>query len=133
MGAKEVFYLGNKQFDRRSAVGVQNYLTIRYLKTLDELKKLKSQYRLVGIENNIPNVKSIYSYTPYTKSLFIFGEEGCGIDKEILDMCDDKVYVPQTGTVRSLNVSSCAAIVMADYVQKRKTFKFKMINWWREK
>jgi tRNA G18 (ribose-2'-O)-methylase SpoU len=54
--------------------------------------------------------------------LFIFGEEGCGIPKSILDHCNHHgmiVEIPQFGSVRSLNVASAASIVMYDYVTRR--------------
>jgi tRNA G18 (ribose-2'-O)-methylase SpoU len=48
----------------------------------------------------------------------IFGQEQIGIPKEVLDMCDDVVYIRQFGTVRSLNVGTASGIVMYDYCSK---------------
>src|ERR1035441_8458561 len=59
--AREVFYLGNKKWDRRGAVGVHNYTEVQWLATVDDLIKLKEQYVLVGIDN-VPGSVSIRHY-----------------------------------------------------------------------
>jgi tRNA G18 (ribose-2'-O)-methylase SpoU len=48
----------------------------------------------------------------------IFGEEQRGLSPMALGMADDIVYIPQLGSVRSLNVGTASGIVMYDYVTK---------------
>ena len=115
MGAERIFYFGKKHFDKRSAVGIFNYSTVEYISDFEELKNFKQKYVFVGIENNIPDAISEREYTYKRNSLFFMGEEGYGLDKEILDLCDDKIFIPQIGTVRSLNVSTAAGIIMYGY------------------
>ena len=47
--------------------------------------------------------------------MFIFGQEQIGIPKEILDMADDILYIPQYGSVRSINVGCASSIIMNNY------------------
>ncbi len=132
-GFKEVFYIGGKKaWDRRGAVGVQNYTPLHFCKTEEEfLEIIKDKYTLISIENNIPEYahKTISLFrggdrTPVDlfdhntwdiNPLFIFGEEQLGISKNVLDKSKFIVTIPQYGSVRSLNVGTCSGIVMAKY------------------
>lgn len=118
-GASKMYYYGgSKSFDRRSTVGTHLYTDVIHLKTIDELLKLKSEYVFIGLENTTDDKKSIYDFYWPNNSLIILGEEGIGITDETLKLCDHVVYIPQYGSVRSLNASSAASIAMNDYVQK---------------
>ena len=116
--SKAVYYLGNKKYDRRGTVGTHHYTDIIHLKTRDELKKLKNDYVLVGVENTVPNAVALGEFKWSDNSLLIIGEEGVGITPETLDLCDDFVYIPQFGSVRSLNAGVASGIIMNDYVTK---------------
>lgn len=124
-GFKEVFYVGGKrQFDRRSCVGTHNYIPVNFSKTEEEfLAAIDGKYTLVCVENNIPKYSwktiSIYDKNAFDEvihpRLFLFGEEQVGISERLLDAAGHILTIPSSGTVRSLNVGSCAAIVMAMY------------------
>ena len=86
------------------------------MKDLDET--LKGYDCIIGIDN-IDGAKPIqtYDWNFEKKTLLIFGEEGIGICPEILDLCNDILYIPQFGAVRSINVSSASAIIMHEYTR----------------
>jgi tRNA G18 (ribose-2'-O)-methylase SpoU len=114
-GCKEFFYFGTKKWDRRGSVGTYHYSNITHLKTFEDIKELKNTYRFVAIECNIDrNCKSIFDYKIQPNTLFIFGEETKGLDNDILDLCDDYVYIPMIGSVRSLNVGTASGILMSE-------------------
>lgn len=120
-GASEIFYIGGpRKIDTRGAVGVNHYSNIKHLKTLEELLALKSHYNFISIENNVDGCVKLNDFIwPADKPpLIIFGEEGKGVLPEILKESIAIVYVEQFGSVRSINVSSCSAIVMNDFVTK---------------
>ena len=117
-GASEVFYYGRRKWDRRGSVGTHHYTDLVHVDGLEDIKHLKESYHIVGVENNLARSKDISQFEARPNTLFIFGEEGSGIQKEILDLCDEVVYIPQRGSVRSLNVGTCSGIVMNDYVNK---------------
>lgn len=120
MGGSEMYYLGNRHWDRRGAVGVQHYTEIKHLKNREELLRLKSKYVFVGLENTVDGAQSIYDYKWDKNSLIILGEEGVGITKETLELCDKFVYIPQYGSVRSMNAAAAASIALYDYTAKYK-------------
>ena len=119
--AREVFYVGDKKWDRRSAVGVHNYTDVKWLPTIDDLVKLKDKYVFVGIDN-IPGSVSIYSYSWPRNALLIFGEEGTGLTPEMQKLCQDIVYIPMYGTVRSLNCGTASGIAMFSYTKFQVDF-----------
>jgi len=114
---REVFYLGNRKFDKRGAVGTYHYLDVTHLSSLEELRSMKDRYTLVGIDNVVGSVP-ITNYKYPENPMFIFGEEGVGITADTLSLCTDIVEIPMYGSVRSLNCGTSSGIVMYDYTSK---------------
>lgn len=119
--AKEVIIYGRKRYDRRGTVGVHHYTNFHFVKETDELNDLLSNndYHIVGVDN-IPKAQNIhtFSWNEEKTTLLVFGQEQTGIDDSLLDFCQDVVYIPQYGSVRSLNVGCASAVVMDDYCRK---------------
>lgn len=119
--AREVFYLGDKKWDRRSAVGVYNYTSVTWLSTIDEFLNLREKYTIIGVDN-IPG-KSVpltnFKWPPNT--LMVFGEEGVGLTPKMQELCSSIVEIEMYGSVRSLNCGVASGIVMHDLVNKYKT------------
>ena len=116
--ARCVYYLGNKHWDRRGAVGTHNYTDVKRIKTREELIKLKEEYTFVGVENSVGDAVPLDKFEWPDRTLLFIGEEGIGITPETLELCDRFVYIPQFGSVRSLNAGVASGIVMNDLVTK---------------
>jgi tRNA G18 (ribose-2'-O)-methylase SpoU len=116
--AREVFYLGDKKWDRRGAVGVHNYTDVVFVPTIDEFLKLKQQYVFVGIDNIAGKSVSVSSYQFVPNTLFVFGEEEAGLTPEMQSFCKDIVEIPMYGSVRSLNCGTASGIIMHEFVSK---------------
>jgi len=121
-GVKDFYYYGRKKFDRRGCVGVHNYTQMQFLNTFEDVKRIKENYSLVALENNISGVVSLPDFDWYfgKPPCIVVGEECHGIPAEILDLCDSFVEIPSFGSVRSMNVGSAASIAMYDYVSKKR-------------
>lgn len=121
-GARDFFYYGRKKFDRRGCVGVHNYTRMQFLESPQNIRELKDKYTLVGLENNIPGTTSIYQFDwnlPKPPCIVV-GEECNGITDDIIGECDVLVEIPNSGSVRSMNVGVAASIAMHDYVSKKR-------------
>jgi tRNA G18 (ribose-2'-O)-methylase SpoU len=126
-GFKEAFYVGgSKSFDRRSTVGTHHYIPVNFCRTeQDFLDAIRDKYSLVCVENNIPKYSwktiSLYDKDAFQElihpPLFLFGEEQLGIPESLLNEAGYILTVPAFGSVRSMNVGSCAAVIMALYRQ----------------
>jgi len=121
-GVDRIFYYGQRKWDRRGAVGTHNYKQLDHLTSVDNIQALRTHYRFVAIENSVDGALPLHSFEPAAKDLYIFGEESQGITQDVLDLCDKFVYIPQYGSVRSLNVGTASGIIMnfvSDFFQKR--------------
>lgn len=119
--AKEVIVYGRKRYDRRGTVGTHHYTNFHFVKEIDKLDELlfNNDYHIVGVDN-IPRAQNVhnFSWNEEKTTLLVFGQEQIGIDESLLGFCQDVVYIPQYGSVRSLNVGCASAIVMNDYCRK---------------
>lgn len=116
---KEVLYIGKRKWDRRGAVGTYHYTDVIHLDSFDALSSKKTSYSFIGIDN-VPGAISLADMNWPENTLMLFGEEGTGLTKEALNLCERIVQIPMYGSVRSLNCGTASGIVMNDYVQKRQ-------------
>lgn len=117
-----VVMTGRRNYDRRGAVGAQNYIDVRHE---PDLIGTIGKYRAAGFkivaleydENFEMTEVSDYEWDDYT--LLIAGEEGRSLPETVLTVADDIVYIPMMGTVRSLNLASAVSIALYDYEVKQ--------------
>jgi tRNA G18 (ribose-2'-O)-methylase SpoU len=120
--AREVFYIGNRKIDRRGMCGVHNYTEITWLPTVDDLIALQERYIFIGADNISGSIPlNTYKWVP--NSLIIFGSEEVGLTPAMQAMCQDLVFIPQFGSVRSLNVGTASGIIMHDFVSKFRNYR----------
>ena len=120
LGAKQVIIWGSKQYDRRGTVGTHKYTPIKHFKEecLQDLLEYIGESKIIGIDDN-PDPKDITKYSwPKEHFVMVFGQEQIGIYDPIKSLCSEMVYIPQYGSVRSLNVACASAIAMYDYCSK---------------
>lgn len=55
------------------------------------------------------------------KTCLVIGNEGSGIGREILDICDESVKIPIIGRAESLNAAVAAGILLYDIAMKRES------------
>lgn len=83
--------------------------------TIPFLLDLKNKSSIPFIGTSLTNAKPYSKKDAVEEALFIFGNEGNGVRKEILEMADWNIFIPLSGTVESLNVSSAAAVILFTY------------------
>lgn len=80
--------------------------------TASLLKKLKKKgYNIVALEQT-QRSKNIFDWKPKFPLALVVGNEVKGVDKKILDLCDEHVEIPMKGKKESLNVSVAAGIAL---------------------
>lgn len=121
-GAKEIFYLGKRHWDRRGSLGTHHYSIVKHLKDYDDLMKLKEHYVFIGVDNIAGSIQ--YNDFLWPKNtLMIFGEEGTGLTSQIQKECQSIVHIKQVGSVRSINAGCASAVMMCDYMNKFESGK----------
>ncbi len=116
--AKEVFYIGDHKWDRRSSVGVYKYTEVQWIPTIEDFMKLQDRYTIVGIDNIPGRSVPLGNYEWKPNTLMVFGEEGTGLTLPMQAFCKDIVEIEMYGSVRSFNCGVASGIVMHDFVQK---------------
>lgn len=116
---------GTKRWDKRGSVGAYNYESVRHLSITywkELFEELRADgYTIYAVDNTVGyNPKPIYDAVLPERSAFIYGEEGLGISAEMIEACDEMIYIPQFGSVRSLNISQAAATVMYEYSRQHR-------------
>lgn len=122
-GGSNVVIVGKKRFDRRGTVGTHHYEHIRHHEDpLFVIEALKNDgYKIFAIDNvESQNPISAYDAVFPPKSAFFYGEEQLGLPQEVIDNCDQMVYISQYGSARSLNVAQAAAVIMFAYSQQNR-------------
>ena len=119
--AKETYVVGRKRFDRRGAVGSTHVERVYHADTFDEVLEILHPlgYSIFAVDN-IPeyNPQNIFDADIPMKSAFVYGSECDGLPQEIIDKCDEMIYIRQDGSIRSLNVAQAAACVCCEYSRR---------------
>lgn len=122
--ARAVYYLGDKRYDRRGSQGCHNYMNIHWLPTIDDFRKVKHDFFVVGCDN-VPGASSLHSYHfPQNRPvMLVFGSEGLGLTKEMQQMCDAMVEIEMFGSIRSLNCGTASGLIMYELVRQMKGWR----------
>lgn len=131
MGAERVIVFGKRKFNRKSCVGSYHYIEIDAIGGLDFNTQQfdvplfwatmdKYNYHPVFIETGDHSsiFKYDFDYITYIKqrynkkACFIFGSESNGIPQQLMENSEEIFKLSMRSCIRSLNVSSTAAMVL---------------------
>lgn len=94
----------------RATQGALFEMNICIMDLSDAISSLKEHHvSLYG--TCLKNALAIDNYQNEEKMAFVLGNEGQGVSREVLDLCDHRLYIP-IHSVESLNVGIAAAITM---------------------
>ena len=85
-----------------------------------KLKQLGIQIVSVEVTNDSIDYREYY---PEGRICLILGREYDGVSQELLDISDCSVHLPLLGMANSINVSTCASVVMYDTYSKLEKLK----------
>lgn len=121
---KSVYIVGRRRYDKRGAVGCHKYEHVYHADMLQEVidRLHEGGYVVYAVDNQMEyHPQNLYDTDFPPKSAFVYGEERRGLAKEEIKSCDGMVYVGMYGSVRSLNVAACAAVVLAEYTRRYRS------------
>ena len=84
----------------------------------DFIQKCK-QMRYQTIATVLTGEKTPYDINLTIPSLVILGQEGLGLQQDIMDSIDFHVRIPMTAAIDSLNVATAAAVILYEAVRQR--------------
>ncbi|POB13183.1 RNA methyltransferase [Halobacteriovorax sp. DA5] len=82
------------------------------LNLIDDISLLQKLGYTVCATANEEGALSITDYKYPQKVALIIGNEGNGMDREVIDACDKKLFIPITNYVAHLNAASAASIFL---------------------
>ena len=118
--ARVVHIIGKKKYNRRGAMCTDKYLKIvHWEKVEDFLKDQKVRGReIVAIENNVLGARGLLNKKFIQKTTLVFGSEGEGVSRELLERASDIRFIESFGSTRSVNVGVAAGIAMYEWVRQ---------------
>lgn len=106
----------------RSTMGSILAMNIYYIEENELIDLLKGKnYKIIVTaleDDSIPYTKMKLS----EKNAYIFGNEGDGVSKNIIELSDEKIIIPIYGTAESLNVAMASGIVLYEVRNKLENF-----------
>lgn len=103
----------------RAAAGADEHLRVarvdRLDKTLEDLRAGGLTIVAADPEGSVP-----YTGADFTRGcVLVLGEEGKGVSDAVLGAADVRVRLPLRGSVQSLNMSACGAILLYEVLRQR--------------
>lgn len=123
---KKLFIIDGKNAVARKALkaskGAENWVPHEIVESASAvIEQLKADgVKIVSVEICHDSVD--YRTVDFTKKplCFVFGNEMTGVSEEILNLSDVRIHLPVQGMSNSLNVSSCASVVLFEAVRDVK-------------
>lgn len=103
----------------KTSAGALNYIPVcREHNLVGAVKFLRdSGYKIVGTSDKN---SSNYTKCDYTQPVaLVLGSEDTGISPEVMNLCDNRVVIPEFGQINSLNVSVAAGVMIYEVVRQR--------------
>lgn len=120
---EHVYLVGRRHYNRKGTVGTHRYEHASSAENLAEVvDMLHEQGYTVFAVDNLPEYdpENVWDVDFPEKSAFVYGEEQRGLQPEEIALCDRMIYCQMYGSVRSLNVAQCSAVIMNEYSRQHR-------------
>lgn len=116
---RTVYIIGRHHWNRRGAMVTDAYLHIVYYQTADEfIAAMHANKKTIIAVDNIPGATGLSRAKLPKQSVLVFGAEGPGLSREMVQAGDMTVAIEQFGSTRSVNVGVASGIVMYAWLQQ---------------
>lgn len=79
------------------------------------IKEIKGKIPIYGTK--VTNGKNVKNLEKISKFAIIMGNEGQGVSQELLDLCDEYLYIPMNKKCESLNVGVATSIILYELMK----------------
>ena len=111
------FLLSDKRF-KRVVMDYMDLEQIKFYQSSDKYFEKKQNQRIV-----LMTTKGSISYTEFkfkSDDTILFGRESAGVPEKVHKLIKDRLKIPMNDKVRSLNIASSVAIVLAESLRQIK-------------
>lgn len=95
---------------KRAGLDYWQYVNMQVWDNLSDYLEQAKDRRLIA--TSAKGGSPLHKMDFYAHDSLVFGPETRGLPPEVLDICPNRVWIPQKNTVRSLNLSTCAGIIL---------------------
>jgi len=127
VGVQEIYILNtkiprHKKWGAKSSSSAAKWLTIYQFENAEEcFSSLRKRYSKILTTHLSSDAVDLYDIDFTTSIALIFGNEHSGVSEEIRELADGNFIIPQSGIIRSLNISvACAVTLYEAFRQKNK-------------
>ena len=109
------FLLTDKRF-KRVVMDYMDYSQIEFYQNSDKFFEAKRNQRIV-----LMTTKGSISYTKFkfnSEDTILFGRESAGVPENIHQLIENRLKIPMNNNVRSLNIASSVAVVLAESLRQ---------------
>ena len=111
------FLLSDKRF-KRVVMDYMNEKEIKFYKSADDFFESEKNQRIV-----LMTTKASLPYTEFEfdkNDTILFGRESAGVPDNIHKIVKDRLKIPMKNSMRSLNIASSVAIILAESLKQTK-------------
>jgi len=113
------FLLSDKRF-KRVVMDYMDENQVKFFQSSDDFFKCKKNQRII-----LMTTKATLSYAKFKFDIndtILFGRESAGVPEKVHEMVKNKLKIPMQSNMRSLNIASSVAIVLAESLKQLKLF-----------
>lgn len=125
VGVQDIYVLNtriprHKKFGPRSSSSAAKWLTVHQFDNAAEcFAELRKKYERILTTHLSTDAVSLYDIDFKQSIALVFGNEHSGVSEDIRALADGNFIIPQSGIIRSLNISvACAVTLYEAYRQK---------------
>lgn len=117
--AGEVVIVGKRRWNRRGAMVTDRYQHVSHAPDVDAFATWARDrgLEIIGIDN-VDGSNPMESYEFPRSCVLVFGQEGPGLSKAMVDACDVVLDIAQYGSTRSINAGAAGAIAMHSWIRQ---------------
>lgn len=125
VGIQEIYVLNtkiprHKKWGSKSSSSAAKWLTIYQFADAEEcFKAIRSRYDKVMATHLGADSVGLYEMDFTQKIALLFGNEHSGVSEEILPLTDGNFIIPQSGVIKSLNISVACAVTLYEAFRQK--------------
>src|SRR5882724_506993 len=125
VGIQDIYILNtkiarHKKWGAKSSSSAAKWLTIHQFENAEEcFVSLRKNYSTILTTHLSSDAVDLYSVDLSKSIALVFGNEHSGVSEEIRQLADGNFVIPQSGIIRSLNISVACAVTLYEAFRQK--------------
>jgi len=120
-GVRTIHIIGSRQWNKRGAMMTDKYLEVIYHADVEAFANTMSRNgKQIVCVDNVEGADMLSKSTFTMSDVLVFGAEGPGLSRGMLQRANSLIEIEQFGSTRSINVGVAAGIVMYSWLLQQK-------------